>query len=294
MSFLALLTKELRSRMRRERTIWTMIAYILLMSLPGLLVISRLSTSDVYGSNTFTETGTSLYILLSIIQLFLILFATPAYTATTVNGEKERRTFDLLLCSQLTAFDLVAGKLVAGMVNALVMVAGSIPLFSLVFFFGGISPLQILTALLIYTITALQAGTYGLFCSTIFHRPAFSTAVTYVSGIIWMITPLLTAYLWYESSAGSQSTPMYNQVLLLFAWNPITALVSTYPGNGGLPPVMFAGLAISLWQLYIVLSLLATTIFFLLSVLTVKPYPPGRIQSRSKHVPAKDKASAPA
>ena len=115
MTFAALLTKELRLRLRRERTIWVLITYLLVMTLLGFLFISRTSA---YNSNSVSTLGLGLYTLLVFVQLFLIMFITPAFTATSINGEKERQTFDLLLCSRLSAFELVACKLVAGLANA--------------------------------------------------------------------------------------------------------------------------------------------------------------------------------
>ncbi len=49
MTFAALLTKELRLRLRRERTIWVLITYLLVMTLLGFLFISRTNT---YNSNS--------------------------------------------------------------------------------------------------------------------------------------------------------------------------------------------------------------------------------------------------
>src|SRR5213080_567535 len=155
MTFLALLTKELRLRLRRERSIWVIIIYLLVMGLLGFLFISRSNAYNVY---SLSSLGTGLYTLLAFVQLFLIMFITPAFTATTINGEKERQTFDLLLCSRLSAFALITGKLVAGLANGLLLIAASIPLFSLVFFFGGVGPLQVFNALLVFVVTAIFVG----------------------------------------------------------------------------------------------------------------------------------------
>src|SRR6266581_1891289 len=106
MTFAALLTKELRLRLRRERTIWVLITYLLVMTLLGFLFISR---TNIYNSNSVSTLGLGLYTLLVFVQLFLIMFITPAFTATSINGEKERQTFDLLLCSLLSAFEAPAG-----------------------------------------------------------------------------------------------------------------------------------------------------------------------------------------
>jgi ABC-type transport system involved in multi-copper enzyme maturation permease subunit len=277
MPFAALLTKELRSRLRRERTVWVIIVYVLLMSLLGWVIVSRwTSTSSYYYSNGFSDAGTTLYTFLSMIQLFFILFVTPAFTSTAVNGEKERQTFELLLCSRLSAFALVSGKLLAGLINALMLVAGTIPLFSLVFFFGGVSPQQELAALLLCIITALQAGTFGLFCSTILKRPTISTVVTYLCGAFWLVFPVLALYLSYTIRPGSSPA---TYISLFFLWHPVVALISTYT-----PSMTYnlAGIHISLWVAYTFLSTLATIVFFTLSMLAAKPHHTHHQRSRTR------------
>src|SRR5437588_2490149 len=275
MTFLALLTKELRLRMRRERTVWVIIAYILLMGLLGWFFIS--SFNNGYGYNTYnlSSVGTQLYTLLAEIQLFLILFITPAFTATAVNGERERQTYDLLLCSRISSFSLVSGKLVAGLANALLLIAASVPLFSLVFFFGGVSPAQVLTALLVFVVTTFMIGTFGLFCSTVFKRPAVSTAIAYMCGLLWLTMPLVIYFILLISN----SLRFGPQQPLLFIWNPIVALTSTYaPGTTSL--ITIGKLHMISWVAYCVLSAIATLVFFLLSMLTVKPHPINRLRMR--------------
>jgi len=264
MTFLALLTKELRLRLRRERTIWVVIAYIFLMGLLGWFYISRASMSN-YGGYDIGQLGKQLYYLLSVVQLFLILFITPAFTATSVNGEKERQTFDLLLCSKLSAFSLVSGKLVAGLVNAFLLIAASIPLFSLVFFFGGVAPSQVLLGSLVFIITAIMVGTFGLLCSTFLARPAVSTAVTYLLSVLWVVAPVVVTYiiLAVRNSNGSTQESLY-------VWNPVVALLSTYPDGSSF---VVGSQHIPIWLTYSLISIVATTVFFFVSVYVVKPNP---------------------
>lgn len=270
MTFLALLTKELRLRLRRERTMWLIIGYILLMGLFGWFFLSHFSNVNSYGPFGLDTTGPYLYVLLSQLQLFLIMFITPAFTSTAINGEKERQTFDLLLCSRLSSFSLIGGKLVAGLANALLLIAASIPLFSLVFFFGGVSPMQVAASMLVYLATTVMVGTCGLFFSTILRRPASSTAVTYMVGLVWLIGPLLIYGILTLSGGGVNG----GQPPLILAWNPALALFSTYPFGSSYFYLLgsIQGLHLSPWITYIVLDTLAATIFFLLSMWTVKPY----------------------
>src|SRR5436305_5409308 len=140
MTFTALLIKELRSRLRREYSAWVIFAYLLVMGLIGLGFLLRANAITVgYQVYLLRQIGVQLYALLSLVQLFLIEFIAPALTTTAINGEKAEQTFDLLLCSKLSVFSLLAGKLAAGLANVLLLIAAPVPLFSLVYFFGGIS-----------------------------------------------------------------------------------------------------------------------------------------------------------
>lgn len=291
MTFLALLIKELRLRMRRERTIWLIVLYILLMGLIGWFFVGRFSNFNGSGNMTLNDIGTYLYMLLSIVQLILIILITPAFTATAINGEKERQTFDLLLCSRISAFSLVGGKLVAGLANAFLLIAASIPLFSLVFFFGGISPFQISSALLIFISTTLMTGTFSLFCSTLISRPAVSTSVAYMASVLWIFMPLvifITLYSsgnWYQmfSSAGLFQSPLLlNQPPPLLLWNPLIALLNTYPVGSTMTKYVLHGFHLSPWVAYVILNLIGSTLFFLLSVYVIKLATPLRLLGRKK------------
>jgi ABC-type transport system involved in multi-copper enzyme maturation permease subunit len=288
MTFVALLTKELRLRLRRERTIWVIIIYLLVMGLLGFLFISQ---SGSYNSYTLSSLGRQLYTLLASVQLFLIMFITPAFTSTAINGEKERQTFDLLLCSQLSSFSLIGGKLAAGLANALLLIAASVPLFSLVFFFGGVGPAQVLSALVVFVVTAILVGTFGLFCSTILKRPPVSTAIAYMLCVIWVLSPWLLSLL--LALSGSINGPWPSS--LLFIGNPILALISTFTFYGPFPlPTIypFFGIYVASWISYTVINLLVSIIFILLSMWLVKPNPIGRLSRLMEKRPRKNKATA--
>ena len=277
MTFTALLTKELRLQLRRERFVWLIIIYLLVMGLIGFGFLQRANAfSGGYQGYLLSQIGAQLYALLSFIQLFLIVFIAPAFTATAINGEKERQTFDLLLCSKLSAFSLLAGKLIAGLVNVLLLIAASIPLFSLVFFFGGVSPLQVLSTLVIFIMTAIVAGTFSLFCSTLVHRPTASTAAAYTFCTFWLFAYPVVSILTLGSSLPSNSR-WYIWIQWLNAWNPISALNSAVSsGKGGAGNFYLFRLHLAPWVAFTLVSLVVTIILFLFSIVFVKPDPVGR------------------
>ena len=288
MTFVALLTKELRLRLRRERTIWVIIIYLLVMGLLGFIFINQ---SGSYNAYSLSILGRELYTLLASVQLSLIIFITPAFTSTAINGEKERQTFDLLLCSQLSSFALIAGKLVAGLANALLLIAASVPLFSLVFFFGGVGPEEVFSALLVFVVTAILVGTFGLFCSTLLKRPPVSTAITYMFCMIWVLYPWLLSLLLAVTESFSGPWPSS----FLFIGNPILSLISTFTFYVTflLPATYpFFGIYVTPWISYTVINLLVSIVFILLSIWLVKPNPIGRLSRLVEKRLAKHKTAA--
>jgi ABC-type transport system involved in multi-copper enzyme maturation permease subunit len=275
MTFAALLTKELRLRLRRERSVWVIIVYLVVMGLLGFGYLAQASAFNGNSNYLLSQIGAQLYDLLAVVQLFLVVFIAPAFTATSINGEKERQTFDMLVCSRLSSFSLLAGKLVAGLASTFLLIAASLPLFSLVFFFGGVSPSQILNALVVFVFTAIPIGAFGLFCSTFLRRPTVSTAITYMGCVLWMLGPWVALLLLrgqFLFGIGSGPVPH------LLGWNPIAALVSTLPGGSVIVNYTVGSKTFQLWIVYSVISVVMTIVFFLLSMWFVKPNPVGRLK----------------
>jgi ABC-type transport system involved in multi-copper enzyme maturation permease subunit len=220
------------------------------------------------------------------------VFIDPAFTATAINGEKERQTFDLLLCSKLSAFSLLAGKLIAGLANALLLIAASIPLFSLVFFFGGVAPSQVLSTLVVFVMIALVAGTFGLFCSTLLHRPTVSTAAAYIFCALWMFSYPIVTFLTQGNSLSNNSR-WFIWIQWLNAWNPISALNSTVSGGqGGIVRPSSFPLHLAPWAAFTLVSLVVAIILFILSIVFVKPNPAGRFLSWLRRLDRKSTPSA--
>lgn len=275
MTFTALLTKELRLRLRRERSVWVIIVYLVVMGLLGFGYLAQASAFNGNQNYLLSQIGAQLYNLLAVVQLFLIVFIAPAFTATSINGEKERQTYDMLICSRLSSFSLLAGKLVAGLASTFLLIAASLPLFSLVFFFGGVSPSQVINALVVFVFTAIPIGAFGLFCSTLVRRPTVSTAITYMGCVLWMLGPWVALLLLrgqFFFGIGNGVTPH------LLGWNPIAALVSTLPGGNIIGSYPVGSHTFQLWIVYSVLSVVMTIVFFLLSMWFVKPNPVGRLK----------------
>ena len=81
----------------------------------------------------------SLYVFAASVEFVMLLFLVPAMTAGSISGERERRTLNLLLTTQMTAGDVVIGKLAANLSTILLLIVSSFPILALVFIYGGIT-----------------------------------------------------------------------------------------------------------------------------------------------------------
>jgi ABC-type transport system involved in multi-copper enzyme maturation permease subunit len=263
MPFLALLTKELRLRLRNERAIWVLVIYVVLLGGIGILALaSSLVNTNPY-NDSISTTGRTIYYLLSVIQFFLIIFITPAFTATAINSEKERQTFELLLSSQLSGFALVGGKLLAGITNVLLLIAAAVPLFSLVFFFGGVSVVQLLSALAIFCVTVFVIGSISLFLSTVLRRPAASTAIAYAFCLFWLGLPILIIALFVR-----QTSSLNNVMVALANVHPLLALISVEPGVNW---AASGWLTLPTWLVFVSINTLLALLIFWLTAKLVRP-----------------------
>jgi ABC-type transport system involved in multi-copper enzyme maturation permease subunit len=99
--------------------------------------------------------------ILAYVQLTLLLFFSALSAASTISLEKDRRTFVLLLLTDLRNYEIVLGKLLGSLLQIVLMLVGSIPVFALLMILGGLHPFQIAGAMLVLGTTALAAGSLG-------------------------------------------------------------------------------------------------------------------------------------
>src|SRR5262245_23179132 len=117
---------------------------------------------DVRELGVVARFGGILYAMFAMLQLTLMLFFAPLFTAAAVSYEKDRRTLNLLLMTDLSDLEIVLGKLVAGLLNILTILAASVGLLSLCAFFGGISFGQVMNLFAVTAASGVAGGALGL------------------------------------------------------------------------------------------------------------------------------------
>lgn len=174
-----LLVKELRGRMRGARAFVLLTVYLLLLSCLTSLIYYVSSGNFGPGSGpNAAYLGKVIFSSVVLIELFLVSFIPPALTASAICGERERKTYEVLRTTLLSARRLVTGKLTSVLAYVFILILATVPLKSLAFMLGGVEVEELVLALLILLVTAFAFAAMGLFCSAIARTTRVATALS--------------------------------------------------------------------------------------------------------------------
>ncbi|MBN1122701.1 MAG: ABC transporter permease subunit [Anaerolineae bacterium] len=228
--------KELRGRMRGPRAFIVLTVYVVLMSLFAvILYLIYAASSSITLNTTGGVIGKIIFAGVVAIELFLVCFVAPAFTAGSISGERERRTFHLLRTTLLPARRIVVGKLISALAYIILLLAVAIPLQSLAFLMGGITVEEVVLSVEILIVTAIGYGAVGIFFSALTRRTLVASILTYTFALMVTIALPLGAGiigLFSPSSIGYYNHPVAEAVVsylytLVAATNPVSAAVGT-------------------------------------------------------------------
>ena len=124
-------------------------------------------------------------------QFFLVALVAPTFAAGSITGEKERKTYEMLLASPLQPTTILIGKLLSSLSYLVILILSSLPLMILCFLLGGILLSEIARAYLVLFMAAVTFGLLSVGCSSIFRRTSSALMVSYL-----VILPLAVLCLW--------------------------------------------------------------------------------------------------
>lgn len=105
--------------------------------------------------------GQIIFQLSVFVELVLVMFFATLSAASAVSQEKDRRTFVLLLLTDMADYEIVLGKLVGALLPISALLLVSLPVFTLFLLLGGIDPSQVIQAAVVLLATAFAAGSLG-------------------------------------------------------------------------------------------------------------------------------------
>lgn len=275
--------KELRGRMRGVRAFLVLTVYLGLMSgFTALLYLIYTPVNRASGSAAAGEVGRVLFMGIVGIELLLIIFIAPSFTAGAITGERERQTYDLLRTTLLASPSFVIGKLESALSYVLLLLLAAIPLQSVAFLFGGVSELELILAFVILMVAAITLGTVGIYFSAMANRTLTASVRAYTATLVVTFGGPLVLNLMLDilSNAARVVSPVVETILvylddLFISVNPIaTALVTRQllidqKGIGFWTYTLSNGSTIqrvSPWVSFTIIYLVASTILVVLAI----------------------------
>lgn len=278
--------KELRGRMRGRRSFVSLTIYTLLLSIfiGSIYTLVTIQGGGARWDPSFRQNiGKAIFSSVVLFEFLLIGFIGPSLTTGAITSERERRTFDLLRTTLLSARALVFGKLGSACMYLLLLIIIGLPIEALAFLLGGVGLEEILVSSVILIVNILFFCSLGLFCSSFTKRTLTANVTSYALMLIGTMG-LGMAYFAlgiYASSNLNSYNQLSQDFLTMIAW----MLTATNSFSAAIVSevmlisnqTLFYGKApsgniyiISPWVVHVVLYLFLTAIMLFLSVIFVK------------------------
>ncbi|GAB6275280.1 MAG: hypothetical protein STSR0004_21450 [Peptococcaceae bacterium] len=231
-----MLGKEMRGRSRGWRSPVLLSFYLGILS-AGVILFLWLSFERM--NLIMPQIGLILYSLFTFGLIMLISFIAPAIAASAISGERERRTYDLLMVTKASLTGIVLGKWLASVIYLLFLAVTALPIFAVVFLFGGVPPATLGLAFVVCLAVGLGYGALGLALSAILKRTQAATIISLIVVFILIFgVPVLTGIIINSQPQGPMTGPpdMPGTRFTGPPWyvflSPVIAFTSVLPGTG--------------------------------------------------------------
>ena len=180
-----IIKKDLKVISRSMKFSWGLFAYEAVLFIVFLMSLSIMNVSStVYGgvrSNLDVYNGYIYFFpIVGITELVIIALIIPIITASSISGERERKTMDVLLTTTISAPAIILGKIGSAVIRVMTFIIASLPMLSLAFLVGGLSWLTLFKYILMAFIFACFAGSVGIFASSICRKSITAIILSYV------------------------------------------------------------------------------------------------------------------
>lgn len=120
-----------------------------------------------------------IYLSIAVSEFVILIFVIPIITARSIAGEREKKTFDILLSTPLNPSQIIIGKLMYFLSFLMILFISSLPIICIVTAVGGVSITQIIQLAMVLLATLFYIGSFGMYCSTRMNRSVRAATCTY-------------------------------------------------------------------------------------------------------------------
>lgn len=269
------LGKEVKLRFRSFKSFLGIMIYLLVLGSIAIGFIYLESMANTANGGFRSEDSQALFLILTIVQMMLICFMAPGLTAGVISGEREKQTLNILLTTRQSSAGIILSKLFSSLAFLLLIVLSSLPIYAIVFVYGGVSPQTVLATFGVYLLSMFTFGSLGILFSTLVRKTIVSMITTY--GVVLLLTAG-TAILLFFSISFIESAQNSGQVhsshpfsYMMMALNPVVILVAA------LEPTMVQeirheiGIDTPLWIGFLCSYLIIAIVAVWISIIRLRP-----------------------
>jgi ABC-type transport system involved in multi-copper enzyme maturation permease subunit len=191
-----ILVRVVTSGGKRVRHLWTRVIYLSILFL--VMVVAGSSWLGSSGSLAqLARESSRTFVWVSSVQLFLMAFIAPIFTAGAITQEKDANTFHILLTTPLSSAQIVLGSLISRLYFVWVLLLSGLPIFCITMIYGGVTTAEVFLSFGLAACTALVMGALAIAISITrvgTRRTIFSFYVgvaSYLIGVLLIgLTPL--------------------------------------------------------------------------------------------------------
>jgi ABC-type transport system involved in multi-copper enzyme maturation permease subunit len=127
------------------------------------------------------------FLTFTIVQFIVVIVLTPAYTAGAVADEKERRTIEFLLATDLRNREIILSKLLSRLANLFLLLLAGLPVLAFLQFLGGVDPNLMLACFAATAVTAFSVAALSILSSVTSRKARDAIALTYLAIAAYLI-----------------------------------------------------------------------------------------------------------
>lgn len=178
-----LAVRELRVACRSWKLVIILTAYLLVQgAILAIWVYTKSTGKGMYQDPT--SIGSGLFITLSTVLVVVVMLVFPAFSSTAIASEHERKSFDLLLLTPLSPWEIAIGKFFAAALQASIFLVATVPLFAIANLFGGIDPGVFFFTLWVLILLSLLISFVGVYASSLVKKAIPAVLVTYLFAFV--------------------------------------------------------------------------------------------------------------
>jgi ABC-type transport system involved in multi-copper enzyme maturation permease subunit len=177
---------------RKSRQIWFRVAYALFLAiLFTWIYLAWMSFSEDVGSRAprqkMARMAETYFYTYMIVQFIMVCFLTPAAVAGAIADEKERRTLEFLLATDLRDREILFGKLATRVGSLVLFLLAGLPILGMLQFFGGIDPDLVIAGFAATFMVVLSLAAVGIAASVLSRKARDAIALTYLVGVAYIV-----------------------------------------------------------------------------------------------------------